>query len=117
MYPNMRRIKRAGALLLTAGALSLSLGPGVAAAGTNGQQIGVYGLQEAVKVCGNNQNGHWVCHAWTTPYYDSYLNGWWWKYTVVIYSWRYSNFSGYIGYRLWDIPVNQRSNWSWCSGW
>ncbi len=108
--------RRVMAGILAVLALAMTVGPGIAAAGTNGQQIYVYGSQQySVTVCGTNQNNAHVCGHASTPGYITYLPGWWWKGTIAIYNYGYSG--NYLGTSYCYVPVSQSSNWTGCHGW
>lgn len=114
-----RIVRRATLGMLAGIALALSIGPGIAAAGTNGQQIYIYDLvspqQSSVQVCGTNQNNNYVCHSWPTPTSTTELSGWWWVGPVTINN--YDANGNLLGQTSCDVPKAQSSNWYPCPGW
>jgi hypothetical protein len=113
----IRRMARRSILsMLAVLAAAASLGPAIAAAATNGQQIEVVGFaQWSVTVCGTNQNNvPNVCNHWNTPTQETPLFGWWWKGTVKIYNYGY--YGQYLGSKQCYVPVYQWSNWTFCPG-
>ncbi len=109
----MWRQATAGILALLA--LGMALMPGIAAAGSNGQQIIVYGrAQYSVTICGTNQNSSYVCGHGNTPGYYTVL-----RWLVVegnrdVYS--YGASGNYIGTSYCSVPVSQSKNWTYCHG-
>ncbi|SEL29248.1 hypothetical protein [Streptacidiphilus jiangxiensis] len=61
-------------------------------------------IANSVKVSGYNQGGMLVSNCWSTPGWDTQLNGWWWNGSVGIETYSSSNCggtrNGYFTYQL-----------------
>ena len=87
------------------------------AQGRNGQQIMVSThFSDAVEICGDNQNGKWVCSpVFRTPG-NGYtkLRGWWWKGTVAISG--YNDNSSKVRHMNCEVHEEEYSDWTQCNG-
>lgn len=116
-----RRLRATALALLVASAVAVPelASPGVAMAGTNGQQIAVDVSPSAayIQIHGHNQNNQVV----TTPVlWDGYpgqyagLAGWWWKGSVTIYIGMPSTEGTLWVTKSCNVPTSQSSNWTYC---
>ncbi|MEU3350744.1 hypothetical protein [Streptomyces sp. NPDC037389] len=107
--------------MVTAGAVALAVGGGIATggtawAGTNGQQI-VYHKSgdnhtRSVRVSGTNQSGARVARCFDTPGSGNWFAGWWWKGDVTFDRFGGSGCTGshVDGFGL-TVPVSQSEDW------
>ncbi|MEV5508737.1 hypothetical protein [Streptomyces orinoci] len=97
---------------------SLTLGAGMASAGTNGQQIHFQDRRHKVAsiwLDGTNQNGQNVQICWMTPSKDTYIRGYWWVDRMDITEFRnrhcdHEN-NGVVGYLHPKVPHAQDDHW------
>lgn len=106
----------AAALLLV---VLLGFAPSTAFAGSNGQQIQIYGpAQRSVSICGVNQYDQYGCQSFNTPGYTwARIPDYWWKGTIKIGNYADYGARMFLGNTYCQVPAYQpSSDWTACYG-
>lgn len=112
-YEVTKRVRRRAASALVALLALGAVAPGIAAAGTAGQQIIVDGYQQySVTICGYNQHAAYNCGHFNTPGFSTPITGWWWEGDVTLYN--YAKNGAPLQTTYCEVPYVQASNWTVC---